>query len=163
MVAKILQHDETKLIFDDTTTAAHTFTVNNLAAGAGRQSDLLDLGTGARAHRFAWRAYCQFATNPVVPEAVRVYIKTSDGSKPDNDDGVTDAAVSAEDKLNNLYQIGSIIVDEAATGVIMASSGLVILPQQWVGVVFWNATADNLVATDNLNGFSLTPVPFESQ
>ena len=163
MPALIYQNDETKRVFDDTTTAAHTFTVNNLAAGAGRQSDLLDLGTSARAHRYAWRAYCQSAVNAVVGGIVRVYIKTSDGSKPDNDDGVTDAAVSAEDKLKNLHQIGSIIVDETATGVVMASSGLVILPHRWVAPVFWNAAADNLVNTDNLNGFSLTPVPFESQ
>ena len=109
----------------------------------------------------------QFATNPVVLEAVRIYEKTAGdgdpGAKPDNDDGADDAAVSAEDKLNNLHQIGTISVDEAATGVIMVAHGLIILPHRWFAPVFWNATADNLVATDNLNGFSLTPVPFESQ
>lgn len=162
MVAKFYQNDETQIVWNDTSTP-RTFTLNNLAAGAGRQGDLHDLGASARAHRFAWRAWAPFATTPVFGEGVRVYIKTSDGTIPDNDDGVTDAAVSDEDKLANLLQIGTIIVDEEATGVTMVANGLIILPHQWIAPVFWNATADNLVATDDLSGFALTPIPFESQ
>ncbi len=162
MANKVYQHDETALSLEDTSTP-RTFTLNHLAAGAGRQGDLHDLTTAARSKWFAWRAWVQAATTPVVGEVVRVYVKTSDGTIPDNDDGTTDAAVSAEDKLKNLTQIGTIIVDEAATGVKFVKSGLIWLPHRHVTPVFWNATADNLVATNDLSGFSLTPVPDEIQ
>jgi len=163
MVAKVYQNDETQLIWNDTSTP-RTFGLNNLAATTGiRQGDLFDLGASARAHRFAWRGWVQFATAPVVKEAVRIFIKTSDGTIPDNDDGVTDANVSSVDKLENLLQIGSIIVDEAAIGVKMVANGLIVLPHQWIAPVFQNLAADNLVATNDLSGFALTPIPFESQ
>ncbi len=138
-------------------------TSNNLAAGAGRQGARHDFGTGARSPRFAWRLGVEFETQPVVGEVVRIYAKTSDGTDPDNDDGTGDAAVSAEDKLKNLTQIGSLIVDEAVVDVQMAASGFILLPHRYFQPVIWNATADNLQATDNINVFTLTPVPFEVQ
>lgn len=163
MANKVYQHDETALGPWEDTGTTYTFGLNNLAAGAGRQGDLVDLGTTARSQWYAWRAWVQFATAPVVGEFVGIFIKTSDGTSPDNDDGTTDAAVSAEDKLRNLTQIGSIIVDEAATSVTMGANGLVWLPQRYIAPVFWNYTADNLVATNDVSGFSLTPVPPEIQ
>lgn len=145
------------------TTGDLAMTLNNLAAGTGRQGAQLDLGTAARADRYAWRAWFQAATTPVLDQHVDVRIKTSDGTNPDNDDGTGDIAVSAEDKLKNLDQIGSILVDEAATGVTFAASGLVILTHRFVMPVFWNYTADNFVATNNICGFSLIPAPYEIQ
>lgn len=162
MVDKVYQIPETAITWQDTG-GTNAMTLNNLAAGAGRQGALHDLGTAAHAHRYAWRAFCQFATTPVVGEVVRIYLKTSDGTSPDNDDGTGDVAVSAEDKLLNLKRIGSIIVDQAATGVVMVASGFVTLPHRYVGPAYWNDAPDNLVATNNLNGFSLTPMPFEVQ
>ena len=75
------------------------FEVHNLASGAGRQSDYLDLGVAARARRYEWRAFVQFATTPVVGEIVRIYLKTLGSSAsatahPDNDDGTGEGAVS---------------------------------------------------------------------
>ena len=162
MANLIYQNDEAAISWQETSGTA-VITLNNLAAGAGRQGALHDLSAAARSPRFAWRYFCQFATAPVVGEAVRIYLKTSDGTHPDNDDGTGDAAVSAEDKLRNLDQIGTLTVDQAAIGIIMVKSGFVLLPHQWVAPVIWNATADNLVATNNLNGFSLTPAPLEVQ
>ena len=169
MPNKVYQHDETALVWQDTgdpgggSPSVRVLSLYNLATGSGRQGDLHDFGTGARTQRFAWRAWVQFATVPVVGEAVRIYVKTSDGTYPDNDDGTTDAAVSAEDKLKNLTQIGTIVVDEASTVATMAASGFVLLPDRYVAPVFWNATADNLKATDDTSGFKLTPVPPEVQ
>jgi len=107
------------------------------------------------------------ATAPVVGESVDIYLKTApDGANYDNDDGDgTDIAVSAEDKLNNLHYLGSIIVDEAAADVPMQASGIVEIAAEKVAPVFWNATADNLdddVSTTDLK-FSLIPAPFEIQ
>ena len=162
MANKVYQIPETALDWKDTS-APRTFSLNNLAFGTGQQGDLHDLGVAARSPWYAWRGWFQAATTPVVGEAVRVYIKTSDGTIPDNDDGTTDALVSAEDKLKNLTQIGTIIVDEAALGVKFVKSGVLWLPHRHVTPVFWNATADNLVATDDLSGFSLTPIPRQIQ
>ena len=158
----VYQNDETPILWNDTT-GATTITLNNLASGAGRQGDIHDFGVAARSNIFAWRFFCQFATTPVVGERVGIFWKSSDGAKPDNDDGTTDAAVSAEDKLRNLLLLGNLYVDEAATGVVMATGGLVWLPHEQGMPVIWNYTADNLVATNDLNGFQLTPTPLEIQ
>ena len=162
MANLIYQNDGTALTWQDSG-GTYAMTLNNLATGAGRQGAVHDFGVAARSPRFAWRAWFRSATAPVVGEAVEVYVKTSDGTSPDNDDGTGNIAVSAEDKLRNLVLIGRVQVDEAATGVTFAKSGEVWLPQRYVMPVFWNATADNLVASANLSGFSLTPTPLEVQ
>ncbi len=141
-------------------------TLNNLAAGAGRQGAVKDYGDlFAKSRWQEWRFFCQFATTPVVGEIVRVYLKFGGDDTPhyDNDDGTGDAALSAEDKLGNLTLLKPLVVDEAAIGVIMSVSGVVEITHRRVIPVIFNDTADNLVATNNLNGFSLTPVPDEVQ
>lgn len=144
------------------------FEVHNLASGAGRQSAQIDLGEGAVARRYEWRAFIQFIANPVVGEALRIYLKTAGSSAsatahPDNDDGTGEAAVSAEDKLKNLHFIGSIIVDEAVLNIEMVASGVVEIDARAVQVVFWNSTADGLTNDVDENGFMLSPVPMEVQ
>ena len=141
----------------------YAMTLNNLAAGAGRQGAVHDFGTSARADRFIWRLGVSFETQPVVGEYLGIFAKTSDGTNPDNDDGTTDIAVSATDKLRNLTQIGSLVVDEAIVDVRMAASGLVLLPHRYFMPIIWNYTADNLQATANDAVFSLTPVPYQIQ
>lgn len=158
----ILQNEGTIISWKDSG-GTLVITLNNLAAGAGRQGARHDFGTGARSQRFAWRFGAEFETQPVVGEAVRIYAKTSDGTDPDNDDGTGDGVVSAEDKLKNLAQIGTLVVDEAIVDVQMAKSGFILLPHRYFQPVIWNAAADNLQATDNINVFTLTPVPFEVQ
>lgn len=140
-----------------------TFTCTSVAASAGRQSAQHDLGTAARAFIFNWRAYVKFATTPVVGETVDVYLKTSDGTHIDNDDGTTDAAVSAEDKLKNLHYIGSIIVDEASTTPEFVGSGTCTIYSRYVQVVFWNATSDAFSSTAADCGFELEPVAIQGQ
>ncbi|KKK58366.1 hypothetical protein LCGC14_3045160 [marine sediment metagenome] len=165
MVAKILQHDETAITWRNTG-GSELFTATSLAAGAGRQGAMHDLTTSARSRRFAWRAFLKPGATRVVKEAIRIYIKTGSGAtagtRPDNDDGTGDIAVSAEDKLENLLQIGTIRIDENAA-VEMVANGLVILPHRWVAPVMWNATANSLSATAADFGFDLTPIPLESQ
>lgn len=144
------------------TGGTEAFTPTSLAAGAGRQGALHDFTTGSVARRFAWRAWIKPGATRVVGEVVRVYLKTSDGSHPDNDDGTGDIAVSAEDKLRNLEQIGAIVIDENAQ-VEMVASGVVEVLHRYAAPVFWNATANSLSATAADFGFSLTPVPDEVQ
>ena len=86
MPNKVYQRDETAITWKDSG-GTNVITLNNLATVSGRQGALHDFGTAARAHRFAWRFKTEFATAPVVGEPVRIYMKTSDGTDPDNDDG----------------------------------------------------------------------------
>jgi hypothetical protein len=153
---------QTAITWQDTS-GTKAITLNNLASGAGRQGAVHDLGSTARATKYEWRAFVQFATTPVVNEIVQLFLKTTDGTSPDNDDGTGDIAVSSSDKLQNLIYLGAIVVDETATGVKMVAQGIIDIPHKEVMPVFWNDTADNLVATNNLNGFSLTPIPTEVQ
>jgi len=139
------------------------FTPTSLAAGAGHQSAQHDFGASARVFMFDARAYCKFTTTPIVGEVIDVYLKTSDGTHIDNDDGTTDAAVSAEEKLRNLTWIGSIMVDEASTTVKFVMSTPVSIRARYVQVVFWNRTVDAVSATAADNGFVLNPTTMQAQ
>lgn len=140
-----------------------TFTQTSVASGAGRQSAQHDFGAAARAFAYKWRAWVKFATTPVVGETVDFYLKTSDGTHSDNDDGTTDAAVSSEDKLSNLRYIKSIIVDEASSTPEFSASGEMVIYDRYAQVVMWNASEDDLSSTAADHGFSLTPIPVQGQ
>jgi len=144
------------------------FECYNLAAGAGWQSDQYDRGVAATPALYEWCAFVQFATTPVVGETVDIYLKEAGTSAaatahPTNDDGITNSAVSADDKLNNLRWIGSIRVDEAAADVEMAARGPVYLTARAFQVVFENSTVDATTNDVNENGFFMTPIPDEIQ
>jgi len=140
-----------------------TFTLTSLAADAGRQSAQHDFGASSRAASFEWRGWVQFATTPVIGETVDIYLKTSDGTHIDNDDGTGDIDVSAEDKLDNLKPIGSIIIDETTADLEFSASGVVYIPYRYINIIFWNSASDVLTATASEHGFSLTPIPLEAQ
>lgn len=166
MPNKVYIAPETAITWRNTGGSA-ALTLTSVAASAGRQGAhySLDGGTGAdRSGYYMWRAWVKFATTPVVGEVVELYLKTSDGTHPDNDDGTGDIAVSSSDKLKNLLPIGVIIVDEASTTPeFVASGGPVFIGSDDVAPVFWNATADALSATASDHGFDLIPVPPEIQ
>ena len=110
-MALIYQNPETTLFFVPAAAAQaedYAFEMHNIAAGAGRQSAHWDRGVAAMPAIYAWRAFVQFATQPVFDEEVKFYLKTSGNSAsatihPDNDDGTGSLAVSAEAKLKNLH------------------------------------------------------------
>ena len=162
--------EATKWFVPATATQAEdaAFEVHNLAASAGRQSAQIDLGEGAVAGWYEWRAFVQFADTPVLGEHIGIYLKTAGSSDsatahPDNDDGTGYGSVSAEDKLRNLQWIGSIIVDEAAANVEMVASGMVYIGARAFNIVVWNHSADALTNDVNENGVMLSPVPDEVQ
>ena len=160
--SKAYQVAETEITFK-ASGGTVAFTPTSLGASAGRQSAQHDFGASARAYMFNWTAYVKFATAPVVGETIDIYAKTSDGTHIDNDDGTTDAAVSAADKLKNLHYLGSIMVDEAGSTPEFSASGRVQLSRRYFQVVFWNATADGLSATAADHGFVLEPTVVQGQ
>ena len=169
MTAKAYQIGEGDITWLDTGGDA-LLTLTSLAAGAGRQGARHDFGaiTTARAHLFDWVFFMQFATQPVVDESVRIYWKGyhQAGSHAMNDDGNSDAAVSAEDKLKNLIYLGALIVDEASATPEFAAFNKgdpIWLPHQFGMPVFWNETADAFSATAADHGFILTPIVPQAQ
>lgn len=145
-------------VIEFTSSSTETLTLTSLASDAGRQSAEHDRGTGDLDMLYEWRAWCKFATAPVVGETVDIYLKTSDGTHDDNDDGATDAALSAEDKLKNLQYMGSITVDEASATPEFSASGTVSITARYIQVVVENSTADALSSTAADHGVSLTPI-----
>jgi hypothetical protein len=161
MVNKVYVHEETAVTWLSTG-GSEAFTPTTLGSAAGRQGAHHDFTTSARARRFAWRAWLKPGATRVVGEIIRIYLKTSDGTRHDNDDGTGDIAVSAADKLRNLRLIGVIQIDENAA-VEMVASGDIELSARYAAPVFWNATANSLSTTASDFGFSMTPVPDEIQ
>ena len=164
MATKILARREAEIVWKSSG-GDQLWTPTSLANGAGRQGARHDLygALGAKADRYEWRLAFKLTGTPTVGDIVRVYLKTWDegGTRGDNDDGTGDIAVSAEDKLKNLREIGTVIVDEAAV-VEMVGSGIVTILSRHVSPVVWNeAIAWSATATDHV--FSLTPIAWESQ
>ncbi|KKN04067.1 hypothetical protein LCGC14_1101340 [marine sediment metagenome] len=169
MTAKAYQIGESDITWLDTGGSA-VLTLTSLAAGAGRQGARYDLGaiTTARAHLFDWWFFMQFATAPVVGETIDIYWKGyhQSGSHAMNDDGNSDAAVSAEDKLKNLWYLDSLVVDEANVTPEFATAQQgdpIWIPHRYGMPVIWNRTANAFSATAAEHGFILTPVIPQAQ
>ena len=168
MPTKILRVRETTLHFvpaGATQAEDEIFETDNLASGNGVQSGQHSIGAAAATREFAWRAFQQFQATPVVGDAFRYYVKTAgdSGVHPDNDDGTSAGAVSDEDKLNNLQQIGAIVVDEANANIEMVASGRVWIDADSVQIVGFNGTTVATTTDEDENGFTLTPVVDEIQ
>jgi hypothetical protein len=141
-------------------------TLQNLAAGAGRQGAVKDLGAGAtaRANRFLLRVSVEWETAPAVGEYVQVWLKTGDGTDYDNDDGTGDIALSSTDKLLNCKFVGHVMADEAAADIPSSASWVVTIDERYVMPILVNkSAADNLQNTANVNTVTLTPMPYEGQ
>jgi hypothetical protein len=99
-----------------------------------------------------------------VGEVVAIYWKGGDGTNYDNDDGTGDIALSAADKLKNLQQIGTMVVDEAAADVKMSISGIFENADRYGMPVIYNLSAgDNLQNTANDASMTVTPIYDELQ
>ncbi len=143
--------------------ADNDWTLTSLAAGAGRQSEQVDLGANGGG-LYELEVVTEFNTTPVVGESLRLYLKTYNDAGGDgaNDDGTGDIAVSAEDKLLNLIPLGTILVDEAAQ-VPMVFRNDIWVPARYVSLVMWNDTADALSSTAGDHSASLTQKILEIQ
>jgi hypothetical protein len=162
MPNKIYLHEEAGTITWDSAGTTESFTPTSLATVSGRQGAYHDFGTSARSRLYRWRAWLKPGATRVVGQQVQIYWTTGDGTHYDNDDGTGDIALSAADKLRNLQQIGTVVIDENAA-VDMGSSGVIEVETRYGAPVFYNATANSLSATATDYGFKLTPIPDEIQ
>ena len=152
----------TPVVWSDTT-GDLAITINNLATVTGRVGAQKDWGAGAQPDEYLWRLTVQFETAPVVGQTVDCYISTSDGTRPDGEVGVADAALSAADKVKNLLYVGSLVVDVATVDIDFTASGTCRIPTRYCCPVIFNNTADNLQATNDTGEFTLTPIYSQGQ
>lgn len=137
----------------------------SISNGAGRQSAFYDQGapTTARPGFWEYRIMTQAVATPTLKAQLRMYLKTSDGTYPDNDDGTGDIAVSAEDKLTNLELINGPLVDEAAANIQFVSKGVVFIPHRYFGVVGWNAMGSAVTSDEAETKALFTPIFWQQQ
>lgn len=168
MPNKIYQIGETAITFDGTIGADVAWSIEGVANNAGRQSAHHNLGalSTARSHIFHYRFFTHFQLTPTLGNAIELHMKTSDGTHPDNDDGVVDTALSSLDALKNLKLINVLkVIDASANvaGVEMAISGIVEVYDRDVAFVIVNKSGATISATDSDSGLILTPLPAEIQ
>lgn len=142
------------------TTGDLAMTLNGLGTGAGYAGAEKDWGvlTTARPTLYHYVLKVQFAVGPTLATQVRLYWNAGDGTTFLNDDGETNVPVSVEDKLSNLIALRSLNVDESASGVVMATQGYFRDFNRYGFPVVWNATNQTLVATNDLNWVTVTPI-----
>ena len=103
MANKVYTILETAMVWSSAGSASDSanpalFSPTSLASAAGRQAQHHNFGVAAIGRRFAVRAWAKTSATSVIGETVEVYLKTSDGTHPDNDDGTADAAVGTVDR-----------------------------------------------------------------
>jgi hypothetical protein len=153
---KIYRSLGTPIRFKDSD-ATYTLTTNNLAAGAGRISDRWDRGDAHLPMWYRWKCVIQFETAPVVGEYVEIVKSESDGTNEDGNVGTADAALTAGQKLN-CKTIGIVRVQTTDAAADFIASGMTLIVERYVSFGIWNASADNLKATNDLSWVELTPV-----
>ena len=164
MPDKVYINPETSLLFADTAQAEdYALTLSALAAGAGRISAQADFGAASHSEWFTWRATFQMATAGVVGETIDIYLSTSNGTNPDGEEGVADAALGSTDSLRNMHYIGSVVVDTTTINTDISASGVCRIPTRYASVVVHNNTADALKTDTAVHGVVLTPIPPEVQ
>lgn len=141
------------------------FTLQNLAAGSGRQGAIKDWGalSSARPTRYHFRLKVSLESAGTLGERIELYWKSGDGTNYDNDDGTGDIALSATDKLKNLLLIGVMYTDEAAQDIPMSIQGYFDDFNRYGQPVLYNATTDNLQNTANDAYVVVTPIYDEIQ
>ena len=143
-----------------------TFTLTSLGAGAGRQSDTYNAGAAPRVNRYLVEFVVLWDSAPTVGETAELYLKTFSESNAQglNDDGASDAAVSAEDKLRNLVPVITVQADEAVADIATVGRAVVENDSRYFQFVVWNrSAADTFSATANDCYVRITPCPYEAQ
>lgn len=171
MANKVYEIRETTIVFGSEAGDDVDWSTESVGSGAGRQSDQADLGvlSTARFTEFEVLFYTQAQATPTVGDACYLFTKSADTTvattaRAQNDDGLSDAAVSAEDKLRNLPCVGAAICDEAAANIeyVLADRGAQ-LRRRYVQMVLWNSLGATITSDVAETKAELTPVGPEIQ
>ncbi len=152
----------TPIVFQDSGGDA-VITLNGLAADAKRISARYDMGSGSKPTLFEIRATYQMNTGGEIGEDLRVWIAPSDGTRPDGEEGTTDAALSSDNKLANMQLALSVPVDTVSTATNITGSGVVFIASRYFQVCVAAPESDALQASANVSHVTLTPIPSEVQ
>lgn len=161
MANKVLIARGTPIVFQESG-GTTVITLLNMLTNVARVSARHDLGEGSTSEWYFWVATFQLDTTPVVGETIDLYLSFSDGMLEDGDVGIADAAITT-DKLKNLHQIGSVVVDVATATVDMRGSGICRIPTRYFSLAVHDNTADSLENTANVNTITFTEIPPEIQ
>jgi hypothetical protein len=144
-----------------------TFTLDNIASGAGRVSAQYDRTNISLPPwvliRGIFRANA--TTGLAIGEAYKVrFVHSNDsGGERPGGLGTADAAVSVEADLRNTIRIGNVQVDNVSTTRVFVAEWIVELRHRYLQFAFWNATSEATNSTANVNKLTIGPVPDELQ
>lgn len=141
-------------------------TMTSLANGAGRISDQLDRGGGSKPGLYTIQIKTKAAAALAVGVQLRAYlIESSVSADVPGNLGVSDAAVSSEDKLRNLgAPVATINADSTSNGEVQISSAIpVFILSRYISVAVWNALGQALSGTAGDHVITLVPTPAEMQ
>lgn len=162
MANKVYYNPETPDVFKDS--GDKDLTLINLASGAARISIRVDRGANAQPGIVSIRGSFQFETAPVIGQVVYIHLSTSDGTNPDGEEGVVDAALGTLGSLKNMTMVLPVKVTSTdADHVMTASQHNIVLNTRYYSIVVENATDDNLRNDANTSSVTVTAKPPEIQ
>ena len=142
----------------------NVFDIGGLASDAVRAGASDDLGAGARSEWYRYTLTIDgFDTDPVVDEAVNLYLSFSEDNTAFDGDLTSSDAASAKVVLPNLLFLNSAIVQTTTAANELIISGKVRILHRYVQPVIHNATADALLSSSDAHKFVLTPTPPQIQ
>ncbi len=165
MATNLILRDLGSRISFEPTGGTVVLTLTSLAAGAGRISAQLDRGAGDIRDRYAGALRTQFATVPVAPEIIRMYLIEgwdfrTGGIKEGGDLPGTDSAIADEDRfIAGGILIGRLIVPPSPA----ADTEYISLPfdfqtiARYIQLGVWNGTVDALTATAGEHEIAMYP------
>ena len=162
MTQLIYNTRETELVFADSEQSPDVdLSLASLAADSAQVSNQHDLGATS-SRMYEWRGIFQFATAPVVGEALNIYAAYGDTTYQDGGVGTMDSTLSSNNVLPNLHFIGSVVVDTGSSDVDVVASGIFTCSSRYISIVVHNNTSDEL-SSDAVNSVKLTPIPDQIQ
>ena len=123
--------------------------------GNGQVSAVFDSGASPKPRLYRWNARIKWVATPTLGDVVRLYAYSSPVSGEADVSG--DGDVTPESKFGNFVLMGQVICSVAADQYFYGA-GLVLLPDQYIVLGVWNASATkDLNATSEACVISLTP------
>lgn len=131
-----------------------TWTLASLGAGAGRHSDILDLGS-VRPWLFTLELDLEWATAPIVGEYIGIWAVGGTDTVRDAGLGTADAAISSINLLQNLKHYLGAIQATAATATSIQTTFSFRLSLQYIQLAAWNYSAGDALSGTAANNYCI--------